>query len=95
MSVKEDRWTSWRVFDSVPKNERKGRGKRRNKIGKLRRQEIYERDGYRCVKCGNKSRKLTLDHKIPVSKGGTNATENLQTMCGGCNHAKGSKLPKS
>lgn len=32
---------------------------------------------------------MTKDHKIPVSKGGTNAFDNFQTMCSICNGIKG------
>ena len=37
---------------------------------------IFARDGYRCVKCGangtDSRNDLTVEHKIPVSAGGTN-----------------------
>ena len=57
-----------------------------------RRTEVFERDGYKCVTCGT-SDHLTLDHRIPRSRGGTNELENLQTMCFPCNNRKGNKLP--
>ena len=34
-------------------------------------------------------RNLTIDHKIPRSKGGTDHFENLWLLCGACNSAKG------
>jgi 5-methylcytosine-specific restriction endonuclease McrA len=44
----------------------------------------------RCLCCG-KRRKLTADHVIPVSKGGTSNIENIQPLCGPCNSRKGTK----
>lgn len=52
------------------------------------RKAVFERDAYRCVCCGTHL-DLTLDHKIPVSKGGDNTMENLQAMCMPCNNRKG------
>ena len=42
-----------------------------------------------CVRCGKPAD--TIDHIIPLSKGGTNDIDNLQPMCWKCNKAKGSK----
>ena len=45
-----------------------------------------------CRYCGIPLTKLTvtLDHVIPVSKGGTNDMDNLVASCKPCNHAKDS-----
>lgn len=56
------------------------------------RKRVYDRDGNRCVECGS-TEELTLDHRIPRSRGGKNCFENLQTMCAGCNMRKGNLLP--
>src|ERR1700759_593848 len=40
-----------------------------------------ERDGYRCHYCGS-TRRLHVDHKIPLIRGGSNGFENLVTSCG-------------
>ena len=44
----------------------------------------------RCLCCG-KRRKLTADHVIPVSKGGTSNISNIQPLCGPCNSSKRDK----
>ena len=67
-------------------------GRRRGKISKTKREFIYKRDGYKCVRCGEDDRaELTLDHIVPVSRGGTERNSNLQTMCRHCNGLKADK----
>lgn len=46
---------------------------------------------YYCGKPFDKNRNKTIDHKIPVRKGGTNALENLCICCQSCNSKKGNK----
>jgi hypothetical protein len=75
-------------------NNRKSRRRGNRRIGPERREKLYERDGWKCVECGeDDSALLTLDHKIPRSKGGDNSDDNLQTMCHDCNNRKGDKVP--
>jgi 5-methylcytosine-specific restriction endonuclease McrA len=38
-------------------------------------------------------RRLTVEHILPVAEDGTNAIENLATLCSCCNHEKGRELP--
>lgn len=52
---------------------------------------VFEKDNYTCCFCGSKLQ-LTIDHIVPKSKGGTNAIENLQTLCNSCNNKKGDTL---
>lgn len=62
--------------------------RRRTHIPRGLRKEVFKRDNYTCVECGaRKSDGATLhvDHKIPVSKGGTDELDNLQTLCSDCN----------
>lgn len=54
------------------------------------RRRIFRRDGKRCRIC-NSGHRLTIDHIIPVVKGGGNEDENLQVLCHNCNARKGSK----
>lgn len=41
---------------------------------------LIRRDGYQCAECGT-TEDLTVDHKIPISKGGTDDLENLGILC--------------
>jgi hypothetical protein len=52
-----------------------------------RRKRIAERDGYRCHWCGSPMRAehQTLDHKVRIRDGGTNAIDNLVLAHPGCN----------
>lgn len=59
----------------------------RKRIRPWKRQAVYRRDGYRCVRCGS-TEELSLDHKVAIKDGGTNGIDNLQTMCRPCNTEK-------
>ena len=45
----------------------------------------------RCAYCGQKSKNLTIDHVIPLSKGGGHVPENIVPACVTCNSAKKDK----
>ena len=45
-----------------------------------------------CVYCGC-SEKLTIDHILPINRGGTNDIYNLVPACLSCNSAKRDKMP--
>ena len=62
--------------------------KRKKKIPRTLRWEIFVRDGFRCVNCGSQQ-KLRVDHKYPETMGGTLDPDNLQTLCDTCNCRKG------
>lgn len=55
---------------------------------------ILRRDKFRCQLCGCSPAdgSLHVDHKMPVAAGGTNADENLWTLCESCNLAKSDKI---
>ncbi len=54
------------------------------------REQVFIRDGYRCVKCGRAGR-LECDHVKPLKHGGGNTLDNLQTLCRDCHFAKTAK----
>lgn len=49
--------------------------------------KIGRRDGFSCSLCGA-DKDLTIDHIIPVSRGGNNNIDNLQILCRSCNSKK-------
>jgi 5-methylcytosine-specific restriction endonuclease McrA len=57
----------------------------------LKRNEIFERDDFRCVYCGEEfpPDDLTLDHVQPRVRGGDRSHGNLVTACKACNTRKG------
>ena len=57
----------------------------------MQRGEIFARDNYRCVFCGQvfPEEDLTVDHLQARSRGGDRSGGNLVTACGPCNTAKG------
>jgi len=55
------------------------------------RHAILKRDNFKCKLCGKSTSdgiKLEVDHIIPISKGGKNKANNLQTLCDKCNLGK-------
>ena len=53
-------------------------------------QALCEKAGNRCLCCGS-SGPLTIDHIVPLSRGGSNNIENIQPLCQSCNSSKGTK----
>lgn len=63
---------------------------------RLSRQNVFLRDHHICQYCYNKfsEKKLTIDHVIPLSKGGRHEWTNVVTACSQCNNRKGDKSPE-
>ncbi len=53
---------------------------------------VRKRDGRACVYCGH-TKYLTLDHLLPLSRGGDNDERNLAMACRPCNSKKGTRTP--
>lgn len=60
---------------------------------RLSRQNIFLRDNHECQYCGKKvsEKKLTVDHVVPLSRGGRHEWENVVAACSSCNNRKGNK----
>jgi 5-methylcytosine-specific restriction endonuclease McrA len=59
---------------------------------RISRRVLFARDGWKCVYCGSGGNRLTLDHVVPRSRGGTSVWENVVTSCAPCNHRKGDRM---
>lgn len=62
----------------------------------VRLKDILERDGPTCYLCGKTldpdiKGQVTLDHVIPLTKGGPHMTENVRIACMTCNTRKGNR----
>ncbi|MDJ0713475.1 MAG: HNH endonuclease [Prochloraceae cyanobacterium] len=62
------------------------------KVPSVSRREVLRRDKHQCQYCGSR-KKLTIDHVIPLSKGGKHSWENVVIACEPCNSRKGDRKP--
>jgi len=53
---------------------------------------VMKRDRYRCCMCGQSGVELEVDHVLPAAKYGSDALDNLQTLCFRCNRGKRDSL---
>lgn len=81
--------------------ERRARKKQTAGIEKIDRNAIIQRDRATCYLCGDildtattfpHVKYITLDHVIPLARGGTHTTDNLHVACHSCNSRKGDNL---
>ena len=97
----------WEIFVECVKREEKDRERIAKRVYRycaglpLSRQSlppkvrsmVYDRDRGICADCGEylEYERFTVDHIIPVSKGGGDDLHNLQVMCRPCNSSKGAR----
>ena len=60
------------------------------------RKMIYDKAGGRCALCGRTITlsEMTLDHIVPLDRGGEDSVRNLQSACRVCNHFKANIRPE-
>ncbi len=65
-------------------------------ITKSLKQELFKRQGGKCMYCGRKPGcdLLEGDYKNPHSKGGSSKKQNYQLLCGTCNKRKGASTDR-
>lgn len=70
--------------------------KRHSKVLRFSRQHVFLRDGFKCVYCREAMslKDLTLDHVIPVVRGGARTWSNIVSCCIPCNQKKGARTPQ-
>jgi 5-methylcytosine-specific restriction endonuclease McrA len=68
-------------------------GRRSVGLSKLR---LFARDHHLCAYCGVRfpEHELTVEHVLPVSRGGRHEWTNVVTACRSCNTRKGNRLPE-
>ena len=66
---------------------------RRRRTPRFSKTNLYLRDLYTCQYCNTPYTRnsLTLDHVVPISRGGKTRWENIVAACGPCNTRKGNK----
>jgi 5-methylcytosine-specific restriction endonuclease McrA len=70
--------------------------KRLTRVPRFSRQHVFLRDSHQCQYCfiSYTSKELTLDHVVPVARGGKKTWSNIVTCCKVCNQKKGAQTPK-
>lgn len=60
------------------------------------RKHVFYRDGHRCQYCTKfyPHSELTLDHVLPVVRGGETSWKNVVTACKKCNNVKAARTPQ-
>lgn len=52
-------------------------------------QKLLQHSNYCCRLCN--STQISIDHIVPISKGGSNSIKNIQILCISCNSKKGNR----
>lgn len=77
--------------EKISQYNRNRRASRKGSEGNISADEwnnVVSRYGNKCLCCGATNIKLTLDHVIPLSTGGTHTIDNVQPLCTSCNSRK-------
>lgn len=76
------------IICSDPRTEQQK--KQRRMYTQKERSIIYQKDNGKCYLCGKELlySEMTLDHVIPLAKGGADCMENLRCCCSNCNSWK-------
>lgn len=66
------------------------------KAPRFRKKVLFNRDDWKCQYCGDKLNweSITIDHVLPVSRGGPMTWLNCVTACRACNRRKDNRTPE-
>lgn len=83
-----------RRLSNWAKNGNSNKLKRKDYLTKSIRHEVFKRDGYKCCECSKTKNEssLEIDHILPISRGGSDELDNLQTLCSACNRSKSNRV---
>lgn len=85
------------------KARRRARKRNAERVEAVDRLVVFERDGWACQICGEKvdrnaqvpdERAATVDHILPLARGGDHTYANVQTAHFLCNSLKGDRVPE-
>lgn len=82
-----------KLSDAAKRQNRRAR--ERAAGGRIKKKDLkalWQRQGHICALCNQFMEKPSIDHIVPLSKGGTNDLSNLQLACLVCNLRKGAKV---
>ena len=83
--------TRYKEAHAAHQSTRRAREKSTEHYTTLEWRVLCERYNYICLCCHEK-KPLTPDHVIPLSRGGSNAIDNIQCLCLLCNKKKGTQI---
>jgi hypothetical protein len=83
-------WYKYRDYLDHLRNEPRRKACRFTALKEVK-EYVYGKYGKRCLCCGS-IEKISLDHVIPIQKGGKDEVENLQPLCKSCNSRKNIKI---
>lgn len=86
------RWHQQNPTKGVEYRNRRRAHKRNNIIEPYEREEIYERDGGLCF-CGEHADPYAIDHFVPITKSGADASWNVRVVHKSCNSSKRNTMP--
>lgn len=80
------------ISQACTENRRANKLKSGGKITAKEWRDVLKKYNHICLDCGRTDVRLTQDHVVPLSMGGTHTIDNIQPLCGSCNSKKNTKI---